>query len=249
MCHRLFSFNTSAVISKVSMENSSKLACSWRRPKHFQHVSVTLLWSVPAQWWMSRWLSAVITLVLIRQAERREEKTKGLSVCTLFRFPREGDLISVCRSAAVTVTSFPARLGLSRLGAWARDLDICLFFQQTERREVQASSQSISVYTTDVFLCEVFLGLLREDWRHVLSSLSLCVVVKRKYGSFEEKMFIQGHSSRVSGKPAFVLIFHCFIEVSSSDTLWLQMFPNVRFSAIVNPSVYWVLHITLHFYG
>ena len=58
---------------------------------------------------MSELLSAVITPALMGWDAGRKEKTKGLSFSPFFYFPRESDLISIWRSTAVTVTSFPAR--------------------------------------------------------------------------------------------------------------------------------------------
>ena len=95
-----------------------------------------------------------------------------------------------------------------------------MFFQLTEAIEVQASSQSISVYTTDVFLSEVFLGLFGKDLRHVLSSVLLLCGAKEKNKGLLENRCIQGHSSRVSGALCICVCtrLSLFIQVTTSDT-------------------------------
>lgn len=147
--------------------------------------------------------------------------------------------------------------GLSRLGGpKAYDLDIQWLFQQID---VQASSPRGYLSTPQMcffFVCVwgISGSLLREDLKYVLSSMSLCVVLKGKSGSCEEKMYIQGHSRRLGGTVCMcvhvhVPVFHCSLRccgVMHLDTKSSQMF--VCFVA-ENPSVYQVLRGMLHFYG
>lgn len=123
------------------------------------------------------------------QDERRKGKTKRLSVSPLFHVPRKSDLISVWRSAAVTVTSFPARPRPVKIrGPGSCDLDIWLFFQQTEGIQVPASFPSRYLSTPQMCFCVwYFWVFLSEDLRHVLSSMSLLLCCSRENESLVDK--------------------------------------------------------------
>lgn len=82
-----------------------------------------------------------------------EREDKGAICLSLVHFPGVGDLICVWRSAAVSVTSFPAR---------PQPVKIRGLVVSFNKQKVPAIPQLIPVHSTDVFLSEVFLGLSRE---------------------------------------------------------------------------------------
>lgn len=153
--------------------------------------------------------------------ERKKENFQWFSVSPLFRFPIEGDLISVWRSAAVSVTSLP-------------DPDIWLLFQQTEGY----SSADLCLHHRCGFVWGIS-GPFKRGFKVCFEQhVTLCGTKRENKGLAKKVCTFRDISAGLVGLCMCVHVFHCSFRCCQV-TKCFQMFV---FLVNVNPSAYQVLH-------